>query len=76
MIEKTFHSPDLKTVSQFCEANPAFSSGSMRNMLFYRDMNGLIECGAVVCLGKRILIDCDKFFAWLRGNPSITGRGK
>ena len=70
----TSNNPNLKTVSQFCEANPAFTKGSIRNILFYDELNGLRESGAVKRLGAKILIDCDKFFAWLDTNPSITGR--
>ncbi len=67
-------SPNLMTVSQFCKANPAFSMGSIRNILFYENANGLKACGATKRLGRKILIDCDKFFAWLDTNPSITGK--
>ena len=67
--------PNLKSVAQFCEAYPAFTIGSMRNMLFYEDLNGLKTCGATKRLGRKILIDCDKFFEWLDTNPSITGKG-
>ena len=68
-------SPNLKTVSQFCEAFPAFSKGSVRNFLFYEKKNGLATAGAIKRLGAKILIDCDKFFEWLDKNPSITGKG-
>lgn len=67
--------PNLKTVSQFCEAYPAFTIGSVRNFLFYGKQNGLEDMGAVKRLGAKILIDCDRFFEWLDTNPSITGRG-
>ena len=65
---------NLKTVNQFCEEYPAFTIGSLRNILFYEELNGLKDCGVVKHLGRKILIDCDKFFAWLDTNPSITGR--
>jgi len=67
--------PNLKTVSQFCEAFPAFSVGSIRSILFYSMQNGLKASGAEIRLGSKILIDCDKFFQWLETNPSITGKG-
>lgn len=68
-------SPNLMSVSQFVDAHPAFTTGSIRNIIFYEDMNGLKACGATKRLGKKILIDTDKFFAWLDTNPSITGKG-
>lgn len=67
--------PKLMSVTQFCETFPVFSRGSIRNILFYEDMNGLKTSGATKRLGRKILIDCEKFFSWLDGNPSITGRG-
>lgn len=69
------NSPNLKTVSQFCEAYPAFSKGSIRNILFYSNQNGLKASGAEKRLGSKILIDCDKFFQWLDSSPSIKGKG-
>ena len=53
----------LHTVQQFCQAHPAFTPGGLRWLLFNRDINGLER--AVVKVGRRVLIDEDKFFAWL-----------
>jgi hypothetical protein len=50
-------------VRQFCEANPAFTEGGIRWLLFNREQNGLDR--AVVKLGRRVLIDVDGFFVWL-----------
>jgi hypothetical protein len=53
----------LRTVRQFCQKHPAFTLGSTRWLLFHRQTNGLEE--AVVKIGRRVLIDEDKFFDWL-----------
>jgi len=53
----------LVNVAQFCEQNPAFSHGSIRWLLFNRQENGLQS--AVVRVGRRVLIDVDRFFEWL-----------
>ena len=53
----------LHTVRQFCQENPAFTPGSLRWLLFHRQTNGLER--AVIKIGRRILIDTDKFFEWL-----------
>lgn len=53
----------LQTVKQFCETHPAFTPGGLRWLLFNRDINGLER--AVVKVGRRVLIDKDKFFDWL-----------
>ncbi len=53
------------TVKQFCERYPAFTEGGIRHNIFYKDTNGLAESGAIVRNGRRILINEEKFFAWL-----------
>lgn len=53
----------LLTVKQFCQANPAFTEGGIRWLLFNREENGLAR--AVVKVGRRVLIDVNQFFRWL-----------
>ena len=60
--------PKLYSVKQFAQENPAFSESSLRWMLFNSDANGLLKSGAIIRNGRRILIDSDKFFAWLQAN--------
>ncbi|MDN0074019.1 hypothetical protein QU481_03835 [Crenobacter sp. SG2303] len=65
----------LKTVNQFSEAHPAFTPAALRGLIFKANPrithegevqgNGLIEAGAIVRLGRRILIDEAKFFNWV-----------
>jgi len=60
--QKTYN---LKTPRQFVEDFPAFSMGSIRNLIFFEDMNGLKAAGAIKRIGKKILIDIDAFFRWV-----------
>lgn len=60
--------PNLYSVKQFAQENPAFSESSLRWMLFNSGTNGLLKSGAIIRNGRRILIDSDKFFAWLQAN--------
>lgn len=53
----------LRKVSQFCEEYPAFTPGGVRWLLFQRQQNGLEH--AVVRIGRRLLIDVEKFFEWI-----------
>lgn len=63
------------TVRQFSERNPAFSEAALRNLIFKADPrkssrgeipgNGLIEAGAIIRLGRKVLIDEAAFFAWI-----------
>ena len=66
----------LYTVAQFSKAHPAFTQASLRNLKFKAETrqstrgivhgNGLIECGAIVRIGRKVLIAEDQFFEWVR----------
>lgn len=60
--------PKLYTIRQFAESNPAFSEASLRWQVFKSSENGLLKSGAIIRNGRRILIDGEKFFAWLQAN--------
>jgi len=53
----------LSTVRQFAEKNPAFTQGSLRNLIFNAKTNGIDS--ALVRIGRKILIDDAAFFSWL-----------
>lgn len=66
----------LFTVEQFAAAQPAFTPAALRNLIFKAETrhstkgeipgNGLIEAGAVIRVGRKVLIDEDRFFEWVR----------
>ena len=68
--------PVYKTVEQFCKDNPAFTSSSIRNLIFKSDErlssngviagNGLAEAGAIIRIGRKVLIDENCFYAWVQ----------
>ena len=58
--------PQLSTLKQFCNKYIAFTEGGMRDRIFYAESNGLKQSGAILRNGRRILIDEEKFFNWLR----------
>ena len=60
---KTF--PRLMTITQFVEANPAFTMGGMRSIIFQEDKYRLEQSGVIKRIGKKLLIDTDRFFVWL-----------
>lgn len=74
----------LYTVRQFAEANPAFSEASLRWLIFnsepkklkncHLESNGLAESGAILRNGRRILIDPERFDAWLRSRQHPAHR--
>lgn len=63
------------TVAQFAERNPAFSPAALRNLIFKADEregangtiqgNGLLEAGAIIRIGRKVLIDEARFFDWV-----------
>ena len=67
--------PVYLTVEQFSERNPAFTPPALRNLIFKADTrqsssgairgNGLAEAGAIIRLGRRVLLDESKFLAWV-----------
>lgn len=63
------------TVRQFSLRNPAFTESALRNLIFKADErqsskgairgNGLIECGAILRVGRKVLIHEERFFTWV-----------
>ena len=56
----------LMSVREVAAASPVFSEASLRWLIFNRDKNGFDE--VVVKVGSRVLIDTDRFNAWLDSN--------
>lgn len=54
------------TVKQFCKKYPAFTEGGMRALIFNEEENGLAEAGAIVRIGRKVLIDESKFCDWVQ----------
>ena len=70
-------SQTLFTVKQLADTERAFSEASIRWLLFQSSSNGLDESGALVRLGRRVLIDRQKFLIWLVSNgarASVSGK--
>lgn len=64
-INPNTYTPVVRTVNQFVENNPAFTHGGIRHLLFNKQFNGLEDSGAILRVGRKILINEGKFFAWL-----------
>src|SRR5258708_2138805 len=66
----------LFSPNQFSVRNPAFSEPAVRNLIFKAAPrqstkgeipgNGLTEAGAILRIGRKVLIDEDRFFDWVR----------
>ena len=64
--------PNLFTVRQFCEKHQAFKAGGIRFQIFNEKTNGLKESGAIVRNGRKILINEEKYFAWLEAQQEVA----
>lgn len=72
--------PAYLTVEQFSERNPAFTTASVRNLVFKADErestkgrivgNGLIQAGAIVRVGRKVLIVESRFFDWVEAQQA------
>lgn len=58
------------SVKTFSERNKDFPQGGMRHYIFNADSNGLAKSGALIRLGRKILIDEGKFFDWVRSGAA------
>lgn len=54
------------TVQQFTAKHQAFTVGGIRGLIFNEDKNGLAKSGAIVRIGRKVLIDEAKFFEWVQ----------
>jgi hypothetical protein len=54
------------TVKQFIAKHPAFTAGGIRSLIFNEYKNGLAKSGAIIRLGRKVLIDEALFFIWVK----------
>jgi len=53
------------TVNQFVLINEFVTLGGLRDLIFKEHQNGLAKAGAIVRLGRKVLIDEAAFYAWI-----------
>ena len=58
--------PNLETVRTLARKYPdVITEGGLRWEIFNSEENGLKKSGAILRRGRKILIDADKYFAWI-----------
>ncbi|MCF7986371.1 MAG: hypothetical protein K9L60_02300 [Methylovulum sp.] len=57
--------PKHFTVKHFTEFHRAYTAGGVRALIFKEHSNGLAKSGAIIRIGRKVLIDEAKFFAWV-----------
>ncbi|WP_292553103.1 hypothetical protein [Methylobacter sp.] len=65
--------PVLSTINQFTTKHLAFTLGGLRSLIFNEHSNGLANSGAIVRIGRKVLINEAKFFAWVEAQNSKNG---
>jgi len=71
----------VATVAQTAAAYPVFTQAALRDLIFKATDrfnsrgdripgNGLAEAGAIIRIGRKVLIDLDAFEAWLDSRAS------
>ena len=56
---------DLHSVNNFVKKHQSFTVGGLRNWIANDYRNGLKESGAILRVGRKVLINDEKFFAWI-----------
>lgn len=64
--------PNYLTVSQFVNQHLAFNTGGLRSLIWNEHQNGLAESGAIVRIGRKVLINQQKFFAWIESQQKAV----
>jgi hypothetical protein len=72
--------PTYFTVAQFSEVEPVFTQAALRNLIFKAETrkstkgdisgNGMLESGALVRVGRKVLINRARFLAWIEQQSS------
>jgi hypothetical protein len=61
------------TVQQFTAKHTAFKTSGMRSLIFFAHQNGLAESGAIVRIGRKVLVEETNFFNWVQSQNSKIG---
>jgi hypothetical protein len=64
--------PNYLTIQQFTAKHPAFNTGGLRSLIFNETTNGLKESGAVVRIGRKVLLDESLFFDWVQSQQKAA----
>ena len=64
--------PRLLTVAQFSKECPAFPEGGLRWQIFNEEQNGLKGAGAIIRVGRKVLINVDRYFAWIDSQQKVA----
>ena len=63
--------PNLFTIRQFCGKHGAFTTGGLRHLIFHEHSNGLHRSRSIIRLGRKVLIDEERFFKWVSDQNGV-----
>lgn len=58
--------PVFRTVKQFAGVHEAFTESALRMLIFNENQNGLAKSGAILRIGRKVLIDEELFLNWVK----------
>ena len=67
-------SPQYLTIKQLTTRFPAFSEGALRWIVFQANENGLTDSRALLRIGRKLVIDVDRFVVWLESHRESVSR--
>ena len=59
--------PTFLSINQLAQRHPALTVGGLRHWIFNEEKNGLKDSGAIIRIGKKLVINEGKFIAWIEG---------
>lgn len=62
------------TVNQLCETHQYLRIGGVRSLIFNSHLNGLDASGAIVRIGRKILINVDLFQSWIESQNQVGAK--
>jgi hypothetical protein len=62
--------PSIFTVKQFAEKHKLFSVPAIRYQILNADKNGLSDSGALIRVGRKVLLHEAKYFAWIESGAA------
>ena len=64
----------LFTVKQFAAKEPAFTVGGLRALIFNGKSNGIVDSGAIIRIGRKVLIDENAFELWVEAQNKRSSK--
>ncbi len=61
------------TVKQLSEKYPAFPASGIRHLIFHAKAKNFENC--LIRVGKKVLVDSEKFSAWIESHRNATQQG-